>query len=343
MTFARMTYQKFSWRITLLILALFGVSFASLTYGSFENSEEAALELALEKATDRAFGIDPFWLKRYNLVVTTEADVLADTDNDGLTLKDEYRYLTDPTDADTDDDTYTDGQEVKKGYSPLGAGRLDMDSDGLPDTWEENYGLSTAEANAEADPDQDGLETLTEWLHGTNPVVADTDTDGYQDGQEIKNGYDPAAPGSVKLTASILIPKLNINAPIVLSESVSDKALLEDLKNGIVRYPTTAFAGQNGNMVLSGHSSNYAWIKSDYNYVFRSIGKLEVGDTITVRVSQQNGKTFDYHYRMKSHAIVTPDDPQIFAASEQPTLTLITCWPLGTQLKRYIVTAELAS
>lgn len=333
----------FSWRYLILGLIIFGVSFASLTFGSFQASEDQALELALEKAADRSFGLDPFWLKRYGLTVSTEAEALADTDHDGLTLRDEYRYLTDPTDADTDDDRYTDGEEVKKGYSPLGAGRLDMDADTLPDQWEEEHGLDLANNDADADPDQDGLSNSAEWQHGTDPKNADTDNDTFHDGQEVKNGYDPAAPGSAKPTVSILVPKLDINAPIVLSDSLSDKALLEDLKRGVIRYPTTAFAGQNGNMVLSGHSSNYSWIESDYNYVFRSIGKLQPGDEIIVRVKQENGKSFDYIYVMRSHAIVTPDNPEIFQASEGPTLTLVTCWPLGTQLKRYVVTAELVS
>ena len=335
------------WKSSLGMLALapilFGVSFTSLTYGSFENSENAELDLALSKAEARSFGVDPFWLKRYGIVVEKEADVLADADNDGLTLRDEYRYLTDPADADTDDDTYPDGQEVKKGYSPLGAGRLDMDGDGLSDPWEEANGLSVKESNTGADPDQDGLANEEEFLHGTKPLLGDTDGDGYSDGQELKNGYDPTAAGDAKPEVRIIIQKLSVSAPIVLSDSVSDKVLLEDLKKGVVRYPTTAFAGQNGNMVLSGHSSNYSWIKSDYNYVFRSIGKLKAGDEIIIRVTQQNGKTLDYTYRMKDHKIVTPDDPEIFHSSDTPMLTLVTCWPLGTQLKRYVVTAELVS
>ncbi len=335
------------WKSSLGMLALapilFGVSFTSLTYGSFENSENAEIDLALSKVEARYFGLDPFWLKRYGIVVEKESDVLADTDNDGLTLRDEYRYLTDPTDADTDDDNYSDGQEVKKGYSPLGAGRLDMDADGLLDPWEEANGLSVKESDATADPDQDGLTNEKEFTHGTKPLEADTDADGYTDGQEVRNGYDPAAPGAAKPEVKIMIKALNVSAPIVLSDSVSDKALLEDLTRGVVRYPTTAFAGQDGNMVLSGHSSNYSWIKSDYNYVFRSIGKLKKGDEIVIRVTQGNGKALDYTYRMKSHAVVAPDDPQIFNPSSLPTLTLVTCWPLGTQLKRYIVTAELAS
>ncbi|MDD5291298.1 MAG: thrombospondin type 3 repeat-containing protein [Patescibacteria group bacterium] len=47
-----------------------------------------------------------------------------DSDNDGLTDKDEAVYGTDPKKADTDGDGYSDGDEVKNGYNPLGEGRL---------------------------------------------------------------------------------------------------------------------------------------------------------------------------------------------------------------------------
>jgi len=48
-----------------------------------------------------------------------------DSDDDGLTDKDEVQiYNTNPLDPDTDGDTYLDGQEVKSGYNPNGAGKL---------------------------------------------------------------------------------------------------------------------------------------------------------------------------------------------------------------------------
>jgi len=47
-----------------------------------------------------------------------------DSDNDGLTDKDETIYGTDPEKADTDGDGFSDGDEVKNGYNPLGEGKL---------------------------------------------------------------------------------------------------------------------------------------------------------------------------------------------------------------------------
>lgn len=49
-----------------------------------------------------------------------------DSDNDGLTDIEELKvYGTDPKEDDTDGDGYLDGDEVKKGYSPVGEGKLE--------------------------------------------------------------------------------------------------------------------------------------------------------------------------------------------------------------------------
>lgn len=48
-----------------------------------------------------------------------------DTDGDGLGDREEVKvYETDPREADTDDDSFLDGQEVAGGYNPNGDGRL---------------------------------------------------------------------------------------------------------------------------------------------------------------------------------------------------------------------------
>lgn len=50
---------------------------------------------------------------------------MVDTDNDGLSDREEAEvYMTDPNNADTDADTYKDGDEVRNGYNPKGAGKL---------------------------------------------------------------------------------------------------------------------------------------------------------------------------------------------------------------------------
>lgn len=53
-----------------------------------------------------------------------QSDPNGDPDNDKLTNEKEDYYGTDPNDPDSDNDGYSDGEEVKSGHNPLGAGKL---------------------------------------------------------------------------------------------------------------------------------------------------------------------------------------------------------------------------
>lgn len=68
----------------------------------------------------------------------------------------------------------------------------DLSSGGL-------FGGSGSGNSASSDADQDGLEDYMESYYSADPNNPDTDGDGYKDGDEVRNGYDPAKPGSAKL------------------------------------------------------------------------------------------------------------------------------------------------
>lgn len=203
------------------------------------------------------------------------------------------------------------------------------------DLFEENRGL-------DEDKDSDGLPNYLEYVHGTNPLKADSDGDGFSDKKEIENGYDPDASGDIKPLVLIHITKIGVDAPMVWTQSDDEKTMLTDLERGIGHFYKTAAPGQRGNMVLSGHSSNLIWKKGNYNYIFEKLNDLNVGDDVTVRTIQQNGRTITYHYVVTEKFITNAADERIFASTENPSITLSTCWPIGTNLKRIIVKGELA-
>lgn len=110
-----------------------------------------------------------------------------DSDGDGLADSVETLWtLTDPLNADTDDDGRTDGDEVL-GVPQTDPLDPDMDNDGLPDGWEVRWGLNPFDATdgAMVDSDLDGLLNAEEMRYGTDPLHGDTDEDGLDDRTEV--------------------------------------------------------------------------------------------------------------------------------------------------------------
>ena len=143
----------------------------------------------------------------------------------------------------------------------------------------------------------------------------------------------------------IILPSLGKNLPIV--EAPDDALLRGDfgmfdddvqnaLKFGAVHYPGTAEPGQIGNVFITAHSSNYPWVKSDYNAAFALLPKLKVGDEYSVFYKGDLHK-----YRVTETFEVSPRDVSVLAQPKDRYMsTLMTCVPVGTTLKRFIVRGE---
>lgn len=148
-------------------------------------------------------------------------------------------------------------------------------------------------------------------------------------------------PESRQLTAEsyLEIPRLRLRAPIILADEDQKNNLGPLLLQGVVHHPETALPGQTGNGVYIGHSSNYWWVKSNYNTVFTLLDKLERDDEIFI-----NFENNTYRYLVTEQKAVGKGSSEIF---DQPDpgaaeITLVTCWPNGTDLKRFFVRAALA-
>lgn len=154
---------------------------------------------------------------------------------------------------------------------------------------------------------------------------------------EGANGGTPTTAGQIDLTQNKLyIPKINVIAPIIWD--IPQDQILGQLKNGVVQYQGTALPGQVGNVFITGHSSNYWWIKGNYNHIFALLDKLVVGDEIYLTYQ---GVIYKYH--VSSAIVVAPSDISVMESQGKNTLSLMTCVPVGTTLNRLIVRADLVS
>lgn len=141
---------------------------------------------------------------------------------------------------------------------------------------------------------------------------------------------------SVKVSAPIVEPEEGIEALKGQDWNRLEEEIQEALAQGVVHYPGTAKAGQRGNAFYTGHSSNVFWEVSPYNTVFALLPKIQVGDNIFITENQKR-----YHYKVEEIKEVSPKEVSVLEQGDGKILTLMTCTPVGTRLKRLIVRASL--
>ncbi len=145
---------------------------------------------------------------------------------------------------------------------------------------------------------------------------------------------------SVSEVSKIIIPKINVEAPVVFGlDSVDEKTIQKSLEQGVVHYAASPEPGQKGNSVIVGHSSNNIFNAGKYKFAFVLLRRLSVDDTFFV---QKDGVR--YTYKIFERKIVQPDDVSVLGPSSRDnTMTLITCDPPGTSLRRLIIIGEQIS
>lgn len=133
-------------------------------------------------------------------------------------------------------------------------------------------------------------------------------------------------------TYLLSIPKLKIKDAVVTIGSM-------DLKKSLIQYPQTALPGQLGNAVIFGHSVLPQFFNpKSYLTIFSTLYKLEQGDEILI--SYDN---VDYKYIIDEMFEVKPTDLSVLEQRfDQKNITLITCSPPGTYLRRLIIKASLS-
>lgn len=132
----------------------------------------------------------------------------------------------------------------------------------------------------------------------------------------------------------ISIPDADVKgAPIVFVKTT--KYINFYHKFGIVHYPKTSVPGEGGAILLSGHSSAPLGSKSRYNKIFSKLNNLKGGDKVFINYE---GKK--YTYKVFRKKVVWPSQVKLRKYRGKETVTLLSCWPVGTSTKRIMVEAE---
>lgn len=131
----------------------------------------------------------------------------------------------------------------------------------------------------------------------------------------------PPEPG--ELVGRLAIPRLDVTA--IVLEGVDKKTL----RRGAGHIPATALPDQEeGNVGIAAHRDSF----------FRGLKDIREDDTIELTTLDGT-----FRYKVEWTKIVQPTDVSVLEPTEEPALTLVTCYPfyyVGSAPKRFIVRAH---
>jgi sortase A len=147
-------------------------------------------------------------------------------------------------------------------------------------------------------------------------------------GGSSAHANDQPRAASERLNATTSVGRIEIPA-VGLATRVLEGSNAPTLRLAVGHIPGTALPGSSGNVGLAGHRDTF----------FRPLRRIKLGDEIRFTTAAGTFK-----YRVVSLRVVLPNAVEVLNATQQPTLTLVTCYPfdfIGTAPQRLIVHAEM--
>lgn len=187
---------------------------------------------------------------------------------------------------------------------------------------------------------QEGLYRLTN-LRGISFVIGDSKIKQEEKvgfGQLLAKGGETISITPVDSDFGVVIPKINANARVIPNVDASNYSeYMAALKLGVAHAAGTSLPGLPGNTYFFAHSTDFFWNVGRYNAVFYLLKELEANDEIDVFYG---GRRFIYTVMDKK--IVSADEISYLTNSldGEERLTLQTCWPPGTTIKRLLIVAK---
>ncbi|MBR5621255.1 sortase, partial [Candidatus Saccharibacteria bacterium] len=150
---------------------------------------------------------------------------------------------------------------------------------------------------------------------------------------------DPTVTTAISSDNRLMIPKLNVDVPVSFGISNDTATINAAMETGVAHFMipgASAFPGEIGNLVITGHSAGDIYSNIQYKFIFSGLERLVAGDLIYIDYQGTR-----YTYSVTGKETVEPDNvAALVYDTDKPMLTLITCTPLGTSRYRLLVSAE---
>jgi len=142
----------------------------------------------------------------------------------------------------------------------------------------------------------------------------------------------------------LLIEKIGVSAPIIPNvDGLNEKIYYPALKKGVAQFKGSQNPDEKGNLFVFGHSSYMPGaVGTKFTEVFKRLYELKKGNEFVVYY-----KGTQYHYKVTKSFKTDDKDWSVMDPTpknqDDKTVTLMTCWPPGSNVKRWVVTATQES
>jgi LPXTG-site transpeptidase (sortase) family protein len=150
----------------------------------------------------------------------------------------------------------------------------------------------------------------------------------------------------------LLIPSLELNVPVVevswalIFQDGTWRSVWQTAWDAVGHHRNSANPGEAGNVVLSGHHNTAGEVFRDVSEIGQDGARLRVGDELILVAA--DGERYSYlvvDWERFQESGTSKEQRQRHASyldqTEEPTLTLVTCWPYESSSHRVVVIARL--
>lgn len=159
--------------------------------------------------------------------------------------------------------------------------------------------------------------------------------------KQIKKIIETSPVGGIKYGKfqdfGLSIPKIESDLPVIGNvDGGNENEYVAALKKGVAHFSGTARpSDEKGNVFIFGHSSDWRKNNNEYGRVFSRLPELKEGDEISVWYQNK-----EYKYKIALIKIVDSKDLSWLNQTQNRALTLMTCYPVGSDKQRIVIRAS---